>query len=813
MPIRADDTWAGGNYEIRGTLGSGGMGVVYEAWDKRLERRVALKMVHPHLLAHPGGAGRFLREARAAARIEHPNVVRVYRVEQVGAELAIEMQYIDGSPLSALLGNGPLPVAHAVEILRQVLTALAACHDQGVIHCDLKPGNLLVTQTGQIFLSDFGISRALQLSAPMSPATPTASGPLWGTPQYSPPEAWEGLPPTPQWDIYALGVLLHEALTDRPVFKGNTLPGIMHEILQGKIVPLSESRPDLSPDFAALMAALIARDPANRPVSASAALELFLKTPEFIVAPGGVPPLRGLPRKPEAARTALIKTPDRGGVTLILGNRIRQILASTLLLASLGLIIAAALYWGQPPAQPPAPEPQSTAPAAANARPAPKELVQIKPDEALFVYDDGIHGEELWTVNDSGAASLAADVLPGPESSHPRRIFVRQPTGDAFFAASTPETGEELWYCTAFEKSKFSFRLIKDILPGPLSSEPFPAAILENVVYFYAMTLQTGRELWCSNSNEKQTAMIADLAPGTGESMPMSPKILRSSSGLYVIAFADPNLGQMLCRHDFATNEIRPIMDVYEDAGWMKELGGALLFTNGDAGHGAELWAYHPDDKHVERITDIAPGPASSDPSEFAIWKDRLYFRAFTEATGRELWVTDGTAAGTQFLADLNPGPGDGDPFGFVDGGSRLYFRATDAAHGLELWSTDGTAEGTHIAADLWPGAQSGGPYNMMMGGKQLFFSGNDGVHGEELWILPEEPADAAPQLAADLWPGPNNSEPHGLCTLNPNRGVFIAYLPDRGATLHLIDWSTEQPTLSMVELPHARLLEATSRP
>lgn len=143
---------------------------------------------------------------------------------------------------------------------------------------------------------------------------------------------------------------------------------------------------------------------------------------------------------------------------------------------------------------------------------------------------------------------------PGPASSRPRRLFARASGGGVFFAASTPETGEELWYCSAYHaRDEFSARIIDDILPGPLGSEPFPIAVLENVVYFYASTLQTGRELWCTNSNEKRTAMIADLAPGTGESMPMSPKVLQCRRGLVRDRLRGSESTPMLCRYDFAT--------------------------------------------------------------------------------------------------------------------------------------------------------------------------------------------------------------------------------------------------------------------
>ena len=133
-------------YRILRQIGSGGMGTVYEAWDTRLERRVALKTIHPHLLQVSSISRRFENEAKRAARIEHPNVVRVYRVDHVDGQMVIEMQFIDGAPLNVLLQSGPLSPVQTADLLRQLFEALAACHEQGVIHCDLKPGNVLITR-------------------------------------------------------------------------------------------------------------------------------------------------------------------------------------------------------------------------------------------------------------------------------------------------------------------------------------------------------------------------------------------------------------------------------------------------------------------------------------------------------------------------------------------------------------------------------------------------------------------------------------------------------------------------------------------
>jgi serine/threonine protein kinase len=269
-------------YRIVRVVGSGGMGVVHEAWDTRLDRRVALKIMHPHLLSNPSLSTRFQKEARRAARIEHPNVVRVYRVDEWEGQVAIEMQFVEGRPLSSVLQAGPLSPFEAADVLRQVLEALQACHEHGVIHCDLKPGNLILADNGLVMLTDFGIARAFYEGVDAS-GTETMSAPLWGTPQYTAPETWEEGAVSPQCDLYAAGTLIYEAIAGKLPYPGNTPIAVIKSVLTTSPLPIKTLAPDISDAFAGLVEDLIARTPALRPATARIALEMLRKTPEFDV--------------------------------------------------------------------------------------------------------------------------------------------------------------------------------------------------------------------------------------------------------------------------------------------------------------------------------------------------------------------------------------------------------------------------------------------------------------------------------------------------------------------------------------------------
>jgi len=808
-----------GKYRILHTIGSGGMGTVYAAWDTQLERRVALKMVHPHLLANPSISRRFLQEARAAARIEHPSVVRVYGMATIGDDIAIEMQYIEGTPLSTLLRPVPLPAGQAADLVFQVLTALAACHAQGVIHCDLKPSNLLLNDDNHLYLTDFGIARALQRSGGDQEGPAATTGTAWGTPRYTPPEAWNGEQPTVAWDLYALGLMVYEALAARPAFQANTPAALMAQILTATPEPLKQLRPELSDDFVNLIQDLMAQESSKRPPSASAALARLQRTPEFQLAQAETQPLPG----PGKVVKPTLYPPARA-------PRILPWPYNAFLLLSLIVgLIAGALWWqgthrtvhptpnmggalqeASPEGPPAAPvasvpiAPVSPSTTAIASPPRLPEAMELTPGNGgvYFAYDDGIHGSELWFANVSGDLRLLQDIVPGPGSSGPQYLQARPGDHGVIFSADTPELGRELWHARMSEYPSFDVRLIKDVIPGRMGSEPQGFHAFENVYFFHATTLHEGRELWVTNARAQQTAMVVDLFPGVAGSTMMVPKFVAASRGFYFLALSDGNFGQQLFHYSHDALKVRHIADVSEDTNTMAVLGDLLILSNFDLEHGMEPWIYRPDRPGIQRLADLYPGPTSSGPNHFFSDRERVYFSAQTEVAGGELWISDGTADGTRQLADINPGSEGSDVHAFVTCGDHVYFRATTREHGNELWCSDGTPAGTRIVADVWPGPDSGQPYNITAAGNRVFFTAKEPGTGEELWMVNLERGGEVSRVA-DLVPGPESGEPHNLRTIGVGQGIFSFKSPT-GPALAVIDWVVDPPTIKVIELPHA---------
>lgn len=798
-----------GKYRIMHTVGSGGMGVVYAAWDTQLERRVALKMVHPHLLVNPSVSKRFLQEARAAARIEHPNVVRVYGMATIGDDVAIEMQYIEGTPLSTLLRPVPLPAGQAASLVFQVLTALAACHAQGVIHCDLKPSNLLLDADSQLYLSDFGIARALQRSGGDQEGPTATTGTAWGTPRYTPPEAWNGEQPTVAWDLYSLGLMAYEALAARPAFQASTPAALMAQILTATPEPLQQVRPELSDEFVNLIHDLMAQDSAKRPPSASAALLRLQRTAEFQLAQAETQPLPGAG---DAAKPTLYPRARTSPIVRYPYN--------ALLVLSLFVGLFAGVIWWQGAHRTGHPTPNATgslqvasSEEAAAASPASAPIAPVPLPEPVelvaghggvyFAYDDGIHGAELWFASLAGELRLLQDIVPGPGSSGPQYLLARPGDHGVIFSADTPEYGRELWHSRMNEYPSFDVRLVKEIIPGRMGSEPQGFHAFENIYFFYATTLHDGRELWMTNAREQQTAMVTDLYPGVAGSAMMTPKFVAASRGFYFLALSDGDFGQQLFHYSHDTLKVRHISDVSEHTNTMAVLSDSLLLSNSDPDHGMEPWIYRPDRPGIERLLDIFPGPISSDPNHLFTSGDRAYFTARTEAAGCELWISDGTPGGTALLADINPGPEGSDVHAFVNGGDRIYFRATTREHGNELWCSDGTPSGTRIVADVWPGPDSGRPYNITAAGNHVFFTAKEPGTGEELWMADFDRGGEVSRVS-DLAPGPESGEPHNLQVVSAGSGMFSFKSSATGPALAAIDWVVDPPTIKVIELPHA---------
>ncbi|HLW51365.1 MAG TPA: protein kinase [Candidatus Angelobacter sp.] len=259
-----------GPYRIVSQLGAGGMGAVFRAHDSRLDRIIALKAIHG-LQADPLLRQRSWQEARAAARVSHPNACRLYDIVEEHGHLFLVMELIEGETLADRLQRGPLPVPEAAQIMLGILSALEAFHKAGIIHRDLKPGNVMLSPQGTKVL-DFGLAKQTDWKAlDPSGATVTAdasSDSFLGTPRYASPEQFRGLPVDGRSDIFAAGAILFEMLSGQPAFAGESFIDIAHAVLHGSPPALAGS-PAIS-GFSRIIHSALAREPQDRYPSAEA---------------------------------------------------------------------------------------------------------------------------------------------------------------------------------------------------------------------------------------------------------------------------------------------------------------------------------------------------------------------------------------------------------------------------------------------------------------------------------------------------------------------------------------------------------------
>ena len=264
-------------YRLGEKLGAGAMGVVYRAFDTRLERPVALKLLPPEAVGDASRRERFVREAKAASALNHPRIVTVFDIDRVMAATGevdvISMELVDGEPLDRKLARGPLPVRDALELAIQLADALAAAHRAGIVHRDVKPGNAMVTASGQLKLLDFGLARNLPgVDVGTNAATVsrglTTTGAVVGTPAYMSPEQVLGQPADARSDVFAAGCVLYEMLAGHRPFSGNTAMEQIAAVVHGVATPIIRARAEVPAALARIVDHCIAKDPAARYPSA-----------------------------------------------------------------------------------------------------------------------------------------------------------------------------------------------------------------------------------------------------------------------------------------------------------------------------------------------------------------------------------------------------------------------------------------------------------------------------------------------------------------------------------------------------------------
>jgi len=250
-----------GPYEIRGKIGSGGMGVVYLGWDARLNRQVAIKTLWPALVENTEARERFLREARSAAAISHLNVTQIYDIGEEDGRVYFAMEYMDGKSLQQLLiDRGALPADEVVSLARQAAAGLRAAAVRGIIHRDVKPSNLVLGADGTLKVTDFGLAKQQVADTNL-----TLEGQFVGTPDYISPEQAQGGALDLRSDIYALGATMFEMLGGRPPFVGTTPVSVVVQHLKEPVPSLRHINPDVPIPLAALIQRMLSKRPGGRP--------------------------------------------------------------------------------------------------------------------------------------------------------------------------------------------------------------------------------------------------------------------------------------------------------------------------------------------------------------------------------------------------------------------------------------------------------------------------------------------------------------------------------------------------------------------
>ncbi|MFI5112171.1 MAG: protein kinase [Terriglobales bacterium] len=294
MAILNPGTVLGGRYEILQMLGLGGMGAVYKAQDRELDRTIALKVIRPDLASNPEALARFKQELLTARQVTHRNVIRIFDIGEADGIKFITMEYLVGTDLRALLAErGKLPPEEAMEIIQQVCAGLAAAHSEGIIHRDLKPGNIMHDSQGRVVVMDFGLARSLQSDGM------TQTGAMLGTVEYMSPEQAKAEKLDGRSDIFTIGLILYELLTGKMPFKADSAIASLLKRTQERAAPVTELDPTIPHSLSEVVAKCLEREPNHRFQSAQ---EMFGRIDEIRGRrpPSVYPPTPAVAKPPES---------------------------------------------------------------------------------------------------------------------------------------------------------------------------------------------------------------------------------------------------------------------------------------------------------------------------------------------------------------------------------------------------------------------------------------------------------------------------------------------------------------------------------
>lgn len=332
-----------GPYRLVERIAAGGMGEVWRAWDGRLKRPVAVKHVLPEILDQPGARERFRREAEAGARLTHPAVVQIYDLVESPEGDWLVMELVVGKTLRELLSAGPLDIRSVVLWGGEIAAGLAAAHAQGVLHRDLKAGNVMITEAGHAKVLDFGIARALSPEGSVQEMTLSQTGTVLGTSYAMSPEQALGLPLDPRSDLFSLGSLLYEMLTGEAPFRAPSAAATLARVCNYRPLPPRQRRAEIPTEVSALVERLLEKEPNARPRDAG---EVAARLEE-LRRPSGATPFQGAPGPQRDEDTIVEGLPRAAGyesssATLPRGRR--AFLRPAVFLAG-GLLLALALGW------------------------------------------------------------------------------------------------------------------------------------------------------------------------------------------------------------------------------------------------------------------------------------------------------------------------------------------------------------------------------------------------------------------------------------------------------------------------------------
>jgi len=408
-----------GRFEISGVLGQGAMGVVYLAHDPSIDRPVAIKTIRSEAARDDNAAeieARFLKEARLAGRLQHANIVTVYDVGRDGDLYFIAMEYVDGRPLTHYLAApDDLPLAVRIDIIRQAAEALGHAHERGVIHRDMKPGNILVSKDGHVKVTDFGIGKFVGAE----PSDLTRTGQMIGSPAYMSPEQVRGEKIDGRSDLFSLGVVLYELLTGKRPFPGESITTLVYQILHTEPKNPRDIKASLPVSTREVMLRLLAKQPDRRPATAREfihelrRIEKFQRESELTRLAVVAAPTAPAPPPVTPSPSGLATTPDPAPPS---PRHSRGGLAGAVLAIAAVAVAAVLLVRGRKPAAPAPPVPVAAAPTlVSTAAAAPAEAPSPEPT-AIVLPTPGPEAAVDATV---GAPRVAETPRPRP-TARPR---------------------------------------------------------------------------------------------------------------------------------------------------------------------------------------------------------------------------------------------------------------------------------------------------------------------------------------------------------------------------------------------------------